>query len=88
MQNQAKKAKISVRKARDSDHKAVFKFCEKTWNWGDYIPKVWDKWLTKKNSMIFVSTINDIPVGITHLSIDKPYEVWLSGIRTDPKYRR
>ncbi|MEM3696770.1 MAG: GNAT family N-acetyltransferase [Candidatus Bathyarchaeia archaeon] len=88
MQNQTVKAKISVRKAKDSDREAVFKFCEKTWSWGDYIPHVWDKWLKEKNSRVFVATINEVPVGISHLSIDKPYEVWLSGARTDPKYRR
>ena len=88
MQNQHKKAKISVRKAKDSDREAVFKFCEKTWSWGDYIPKVWDEWLKQKNSTVFVATMDNVPVGISHLSIDKPHEVWLSGARTDPKYRR
>jgi len=29
-----------------------------------------------------------VPVGISHLSIDKPHEVWLGGARTDPNYRR
>jgi ribosomal protein S18 acetylase RimI-like enzyme len=88
MQNQKINAKISVRKARNSDREAVFNFCEKTWSWGDYIPKVWNKWLKEKNGRVFVATINNVPVGISHLSIDKPHEVWLSGARTDPKYRR
>jgi len=82
------KPKIYVRKARGSDREAVFKFCEKTWSWGDYIPKVWDKWLKEKNGRAFVATIDEVPVGISHLSIDKPHEVWLSGARTDPNYRR
>jgi len=88
MQNQYKKAKISVRKARISDREAVFKFCQKTWSWGDYIPEVWDKWLKEKHGRVFVATINGVPVGISHLSTDKPHEVWLSGARTDPKFRR
>ncbi|MDI6691614.1 MAG: GNAT family N-acetyltransferase [Candidatus Bathyarchaeota archaeon] len=88
MESFKSKPKIHVRKARSTDHEAVFKFCEKTWSWGDYIPKVWDKWLKEKNDRVFVATIDDVPVGISHLSIDKPDEVWLSGARTDPKYRR
>lgn len=36
---------------------------------------------------MFVATIKRIPIGVSHLSIDKPYEVWLSGARTDPKHR-
>jgi RimJ/RimL family protein N-acetyltransferase len=80
--------RVSVRRARASDREAVFKFCKKTWSWGDYIPWVWDKWLKEKDGRVFVATVNDVPVGISHLSIDKPTEVWLSGARTDPKYRR
>ncbi|MEM3622394.1 MAG: GNAT family N-acetyltransferase [Candidatus Bathyarchaeia archaeon] len=88
MQNQKINTKISVRKAKKSDSEAVFNFCKKTWSWGDYIPNVWDKWLKDKNGRVFIATINNVPVGISHLSIDKPNEVWLSGARTDPKYRR
>jgi ribosomal protein S18 acetylase RimI-like enzyme len=88
MKSEDAKPKICVRKARSSDSEAVFKFCEKTWSWGDYVPKVWDRWLKEKNSRVFVATINCVPVGISHLSIDKPHEVWLSAARTDPKYRR
>lgn len=88
MKSQEAKPKIYVRKARSSDREAVFKFCEKTWSWGDYIPKVWDKWLREKNGRVFVATINGVPVGISHLNMDKPHEVWLSAARTNPNYRR
>jgi RimJ/RimL family protein N-acetyltransferase len=88
MKRMSEKSQIRVRRARASDRAAVFKICEKTWSWGDYIPKVWDRWLKDKNSRVFVATINEIPVGITQLSIDKPHEVWLRGARTDPNYRR
>ena len=82
------KPKIYVRRARGSDREAVSKFCMKTWSWGDYIPKVWDKWLKEKSGKVFIATIDGVPVGISHLSIDKPHEVWLSGARTDPNHRR
>jgi ribosomal protein S18 acetylase RimI-like enzyme len=82
------KTRIRVRKARGSDRAAVFRFCEKTWSWGDYVPKVWDKWLKERNGGVFAATINGVPVGISHLSVDKPGEVWLSAARTDPNYRR
>jgi RimJ/RimL family protein N-acetyltransferase len=88
MKSSKSKPKIHVRKARASDREAVFKFCEKTWSWGDYIPEVWDKWLKEKNGRVFVATIDNVPVGITHLSMDKPHEVWLGGARTDSDYRR
>lgn len=37
---------------------------------------------------MFVATINGVPVGISHLSVDKTGEVWLSAARTDLNYRR
>jgi hypothetical protein len=76
------KKRILVRKARSSDRVAVFRFCEKTWSWGDYVPKVWDKWLKERNGGIFVATVDSVPVGISHLSVDRQYEVWLSAART------
>ena len=88
MKSRKFKPRIHVRKAHPTDREAVFKFCEKTWSWGDYIPKVWDKWLKEKNGRLLVATINRVPVGISHLSMDKPHEVWLGGARTDPNYRR
>ena len=82
-----KRSGIFVRKARGSDHEAVFKFCENTWSWGDYIPRVWNKWLKQKGGRLFVATIDGVPVGISHVSVDKPHEAWLRGARTDPNYR-
>jgi ribosomal protein S18 acetylase RimI-like enzyme len=88
MKSSESKPNIYVRRACASDREAVFKFCEKTWSWGDYVPKVWDQWLKEKNGRVFVAIIDGVPVGITHVSVDKPNEVWLSAARTDPKYRR
>jgi GNAT superfamily N-acetyltransferase len=88
MKSVGARPKINVRKARSSDRSAVFKFCEKTWSWGDYIPRVWDKWLREKNGRVYVATIDGLPVGISHVRLDKPHEVWLDGARTDPNYRR
>jgi hypothetical protein len=49
---------------------------------------VWDKWLREANGKVFVATVDDVPVGIQHITIDKPWEAWLSGARTAPQYRR
>jgi ribosomal protein S18 acetylase RimI-like enzyme len=88
MRSARAKPTINVRKARSSDRAAVFKFCEKTWSWGDYIPRVWDKWLQEKNGRVYVATIDGLPVGMSHVRLDKLHEVWLDGARTDPNYRR
>ncbi|MEM2104366.1 MAG: GNAT family N-acetyltransferase [Candidatus Bathyarchaeia archaeon] len=82
------KLQIHLREACNSDREAVFEFCRNTWSWGDYIPRVWDKWLKEKNGKVFVATVCGVPVGISHITLDKPCEAWLSGARTAPNYRR
>jgi len=81
--------KIIVRAARNSDREEVFRFCQKTWSWGDYIPRFWDRWMKQKNGKIFVATINNIPIGMAHVRVDKQKkEAWLSAARTAPEHRR
>ncbi|MCS7124011.1 MAG: GNAT family N-acetyltransferase [Candidatus Bathyarchaeota archaeon] len=82
------KLPVHVREAFKSDRDAVFDFCRHTWSWGDYIPHVWDQWLQEPNGKVFVAVLDGAPVGIQHISIDKPGEAWLSGARTAPRYRR
>ncbi|HDI06964.1 MAG TPA: GNAT family N-acetyltransferase [Candidatus Bathyarchaeota archaeon] len=83
------KEEIVVRPARNSDREAVFKFCEKTWSWGDYIPQFWDKWMKETDGKIFVATISSVPVGMSHVRVDKrKKEAWLSAARTAPEHRR
>lgn len=83
MQNQ-----IHIRPARQSDKEAVFKFCEHTFDWGDYIPDVWDNWLKEKQARLFTATLNSKPVGVMRVSMQKPGEAWLQAARTHPDYRR
>ena len=79
---------IVVREAKPEDKEAVLSFCQKTWEWGDYIPKVWDRWIKDPAGKIFVGIIDGKPVGITNVIIVKEGEAWLRGARTHPDYRR
>lgn len=79
---------LSIRPAQQSDREAVFKFCEHTFDWGDYVPNVWDRWLKEKQAKLFTATLDNKPVGIMRVSIQKLGEAWLQAARTDPNYRR
>ncbi len=83
MQNQ-----LVIRPAQQSDREAVLRFCEHTFDWGDYIPDVWDTWMKQKHGEVFTALIDNKPVGIMRVSITKPGEVWLQAARTHPDYRR
>ncbi len=77
-----------IRQARPADKEAVFRFCQDTWEWGDYIPHVWDRWLDEPIGRLLVATIDSQPVAIGHIVMLAPGEAWLEGLRVDPAYRQ
>ncbi|MGB9134933.1 MAG: GNAT family N-acetyltransferase [Candidatus Bathyarchaeia archaeon] len=79
---------LVVRQAKQSDREAVFKFCEHSFDWGDYVPDVWDGWMKEQHSRVFTATLNGEPVGIMRVSLPKPGEAWFQAARTHPDYRR
>ncbi|MFX1485516.1 MAG: GNAT family N-acetyltransferase [Promethearchaeota archaeon] len=78
---------VKIRKAKNSDKETVLEFCQNTWEWGDYISEVWDLWIQDNRGRLFVGLINERPVGICHVLLTKPGEVWFQGLRVDPQYR-
>jgi hypothetical protein len=41
---------LTIRPARPDDRPAMERICAHTWEWGDYIPEVWDDWLAGEAS--------------------------------------
>jgi ribosomal protein S18 acetylase RimI-like enzyme len=81
-------AQIEIRPANAEDRDAVLAFCQNTWEWGDYIERVWDDWLHNPTGSLIVATVGGKPVGIEHLQMLSSTDAWLEGIRVDPAYRR
>ncbi len=77
-----------IRSARPEDRDAVLAFCAQTWEWGDYIEYVWDKWLHDPNGVLLVAIMDGKPVGVEHMHMLSSTEAWLEGMRVDPAYRR
>ncbi|HYO06465.1 MAG TPA: GNAT family N-acetyltransferase [Phototrophicaceae bacterium] len=75
------------------DKDRVLKFCEDTFEWGDYIGTVWDFWLTDTSGLLLVAdnpnlrTLNYEPVAISHISVCQNDMLWIEGIRVDKHYR-
>jgi ribosomal protein S18 acetylase RimI-like enzyme len=78
---------IEIRPAREEDRDAVLAFCQNTWQWGDYIERVWDDWLHNPDGNLLVALAGGKPVGIEHLQMLSATDAWLEGIRVDPVYR-
>ena len=80
--------KINIRRARQSDKRIVLDFCKHTFGrWGDYLPEVWDEWIKERKGIFFVATLDQRPVGVGKITVQRPGELWLEGLRVDPKFR-
>ena len=81
-------AQTEVRSARPEDKDTILAFCTHTWEWGDYIDRVWDEWLVDLQGELFVAVTNGQPTGVAHLRMVNATDAWLEGLRVDPNYRQ
>ena len=73
-----------IRDANPLDKSEILKFCKNTFSWGDYIKDVWDYWISEGHLLVVEK---DFPIGICHAQFSKN-QVWIEGIRINPKFRR
>lgn len=76
---------MKIRQAKKGDKEQILSFCHHTFRWGDYIDRVWDKWLAEKN--LYTVEEKGRAVGICNAAIS-PNQVWIEGIRINPDFRR
>lgn len=76
-----------LRKANKEDKDKILEMTKNTWDDGDYIKNVFDKWIEAPGEFTILVDKGEI-VGCTKLSITKPNSLWLEGIRVAPNKRR
>ncbi len=80
---------MKIRPAKRSDKEQILSFCTDTFDWGDYIDKVWDIWLASKSGRLFVVEDKDRSIAMSHVELcGKSRLAWLQGVRVHPDYRR
>ncbi len=79
---------LIVRTARADDKESIVAFCQNTFRWGDYIPRVWDNWLGDSRGQILVAEQDHQPVGMLHVAFLDDGIAWLEGMRVHPDHRR
>jgi GNAT superfamily N-acetyltransferase len=62
--------------------------CARTWEWGDYIPEVWEEWLADEGGLVLVGEWAGQVVALNKITFYPDGQVWLEGMRVDPDYRR
>ena len=85
---------VNIRRAKPSDKELVLDFCMNTFEWGDYIDRVWDKWICDPSGPLLVydssispSTSKSFPLGIIHIINCLGDILWLEGLRVNKIYR-
>jgi GNAT superfamily N-acetyltransferase len=81
-------AALTIRPARAEDRGAAERICAKTWDWGDYIPEVWDEWLADEQGHLAVAELEGQIVALGRIRLLAGGQAWLEGMRVDPDYRR
>lgn len=76
--------RLVIRRARASDRDAILAMASRIWGGTDYLPAVWDKWLSDRSGVLITATLAGRPVGMSKVTLLAPGEVWLEGLRLDP----
>jgi len=79
---------LAIRPARPDDRPAMERICAHTWEWGDYLPQVWDHWLADPAGPVLVGERAGRVVALSKITFQPEGQVWLEGMRVDPEYRR
>jgi RimJ/RimL family protein N-acetyltransferase len=79
---------LRMRDARPEDKRAVFEFTRRTWGqYGDFIPRVWNRWISDRAGRFIVAELDGVPVGTARIRDFGNGEIWLEGLRVDPRHR-
>jgi GNAT superfamily N-acetyltransferase len=82
-----KSGRVIIRQAKASDKAPILEISKNIWSGHDYLPAVWDYWLSDKKGRLIVATVNGRTVGVAHAVLQTPYIVWLEGLRVHEQYR-
>ena len=78
---------IELRRARSEDKPRILEISSQIWEGNDYVPFVFDDWLSDAGGEFVVALVDGLLVGFAHRTYLAPGYAWLEGIRTDPAHR-
>ena len=70
---------LTIRPARASDRPAMECVCAHTFDWGDYIPEVWDDWLADKQGTVIVGEVGERMVALSRITFQATGQVYIGG---------
>lgn len=81
---------MNIRTARRDDEAAIVTFTTDTFEWGDYVPDSFARWMAEddKSTILVATDDNDQPVGMVRIVMLSADEAWLHAARVHPDARR
>jgi GNAT superfamily N-acetyltransferase len=83
----SERIEVTVRPARQEDKTNVLALVARIWNGEDYIPLVWDDWLSDPSGRLLIGEAEGRVIGLGHLGRISRQDWWLEGIRVAPDYQ-
>ena len=81
-------AQLTFRPARPEDKQRMLEITANTWGeGGDYIPQVWDHWLTDPEGEFTMAEVDSVVVALAKLTSVGNGQWWMEGLRVDPQNR-
>jgi GNAT superfamily N-acetyltransferase len=80
-------SQVVCRPALARDRADVTEFCKDIWDGDDYVPQVWDDWLSDPNGLLAVAEHKGHAIGCSKISLLSRDQWWLEGFRVDPNHQ-
>jgi GNAT superfamily N-acetyltransferase len=79
----------TIRPAHRGDTDAIAGFTTDTFEWGDYVPRLFPDWLDDENGRVMVAVDeSDTPIALSYGVMLSHNELWLQGARVSEPWRR
>jgi ribosomal protein S18 acetylase RimI-like enzyme len=78
---------IEIRPGTLQDLAQVSEFTNDTFSWGDYLPGVWERWVSSKHGTLLVAATDGFIIGTARVSFLGNQEAWLEGVRVRHTHR-
>lgn len=78
---------VVCRPALPMDTQDVMELTRNIWDGNDYVPYVWQRWLSDPNGLLAVAEYGGHVVGLVDLACKGDREWWLQGLRVHPNFQ-
>ncbi|HXC76447.1 MAG TPA: GNAT family N-acetyltransferase [Candidatus Acidoferrum sp.] len=79
---------LVIRPVRPADRERVVELCRDIWDGHDYVPRVFDDWVSDSASAFQAVEVDGIVVGLQRLRPYAPGLLWYEGLRVASSHRR